>query len=458
MKKFMQIKQGLTLVGRTKVWVVALVLLVSSCDGLFEAEVTTNVVTDDIVRSGYVGAQLTARASYDRLVNVLDNVTIYAALASDEANAHTGQITLGELDLGTWGPASPDINFAYSGLHDARGQADRFLNEFFDLFDLTQNYPADGPNVDVRAQTLQAYATLMRGWSTLYLGFIFEEVNFEREAPVSSDEAIRRAITDFQAIESGYANGTYTEAVFEGISIREAANSLLAKAHLQLGDYPATLSALDRGFTQSTPTAGDDGELVAIFSSSGSINQINGNAIYSEAGNLNSPSKSWSMTSFYIGMGQLDARVAVDSTTANGDPFVPNADNDREEMGIALGYSSPVVLEKYLVDAVEDAGLRLLSWQDNALMRAEALIQSGQVSDGVTELNTVRAEARSPEGDPVALSTAATMQDALNDLLLERRLEFAAEVGDRFITLRRHGIQHGDSGRPHALPIPSTEF
>ena len=163
------------------------------------------------------------------------------------------------------------------------------------------------------------------------------------------------------------------------------------------------------------------------------------------------------MTQYYIDMGTQDARVSVDSVTVDGDPFVPNADNDREEQGIDLGYVSPSVLKKYLAATVENSGLRVLSWQDVTLMRAEALIQSGQIAAGVAEINKVRALAKKMDGTPVPPSQAATQQEALAAVLVERRLEFAAEVADRFITLRRQGVLHEEQPREYAFPIPSTE-
>ena len=427
----------------------ACALFTTGCDGLFDAEVSTVVDEEDIIRSGYSGAILLARAPYDRMANVLDNISVYGAMATDEAFAHSGQVTLGDLDTGSWSDTSPEINFAYSGLHDARGQADRFLTDFIDRFDLSDGFPtADGVSVEVREQTLRDYATLMRGWSTLYLGLLFEEVNFDQGAPVSSEEAIRRAITDLQAVRDGGG-----EDVFEGIALAEAANTLLAKAYLQLGENDSAAQAAANGYTEDT--AG--GAIVAFYTGS-SLNSIDGNAIFSTVGDEDEQEKVWAMTRWYIDRSNDDARIAVDSTTVNGDPFLQTADSDLEERGVNLGYVSPSVLEKYLAPSVETEPVRLLSWQDNALTRAEALIRSGDVDGGVDLINDVRDAASDPDGGDLPDVDADDSEGALALVRTERRIELAAEIADRFITLRRFGIQHEYGDRPYAFPIPNTEL
>ena len=421
----------------------------AGCDSLFDAEVSTVVDEEDIIRSGYPGALLLARAPYDRLANVLDNIAVYGAMASDEANVHSGQVTFGDLDTGTWSATSPEVNFAYAGLHDARGQADRFLNDFLDRFDLSDGFPSgdDAPSVEVREQTFRRYATLMRGWATLYLGLLFEEVNFDGGAPVSSEEAIRRAITDLESVRDGGG-----EDVFEGIALPEAASTLLAKAHLQLGEYGAAAQAAADGYAPDT-----EGGAIVEFYTGSELNAINGNAIFSAVGDEDEQEKVFAMTRYYIDRSDDDARIAIDSTTVQGEPFVQTADSDLEEMGVDLGYVAPSVLEKYLAPSVIAEPVRLLAWQDNTLTRAEALIQQGDVDEGVALINAVRDAASQPDGSPLPDVEASDADEALDLVRTERRLELAAEIGDRFITLRRFGIPHEYGDRPHAFPIPNTE-
>ena len=425
-------------------------LVSTGCDSLFDAENSVIVDEDDIIRSGYPGALLLARGPYDRLANVLDNIAVYGAVATDEGNAHSGQVTFADLDTGDWTPATPEVNFTYAGLQDARGQATRFLDEFLDRIDVADGLPASaGVTAEVRTETFRDYATLMRGWATLYLGFMFEQVNFDQQAPVSPDEAIRMAITDLQAVRNGGG-----EDVFEGIALKEAAATLLARAYLQLGDYDAAADAAEDGYAPST--AGD-GQITAVYTSS-TFNGINGNAIFSSVGDEDETEKIWSMTAFYADQGETDARVAVDSTTAGGDPFVQSADNNLEEQGIALGYVSPLVLEKYLASSVLNQPVRLLAWQDSDLTRAEALIRMDDVEGGVDLINDVRAAARQPDGSPLPEVSASDVPSALALVRAERRVEFAAENADRFVTLRRFGVLQEYSGGPYAFPIPNTEL
>lgn len=426
-------------------------LLVSAgCDGLFDAENTNVVDEDDIIRSGYPGALLLARGPYDRLANVMDNVAVYGAVATDEANAHSGQVTFADLDTGEWTRSSPEVNFAYSGLQDARGQATRFLDEFLDRIDVADGFPASsGVSVEDRTETFRDYATLVRGWATLYLGLLFEQVNFDQQAPVSPEAAIRLAIADLEAVRSGSG-----EATFEGVALKEAAATLLARAYLQLGDYPAAAAAAQNGYA---PTTAGTGQITAVFTSS-AFNAINGNAIFSTVGDEDEAEKVWSMTAFYATQGETDARVAVDSTTAGGDAFIQSADNSLEERGVSLGYVSPLVLEKYLAPSVQQEPVRLLAWQDTDLTRAEALIRTGDVSGGVALINGVRAAASQPDGRALPAVSASGAEAALALVRAERRLEFAVENADRFVTLRRFGVVQEYSGGPLAFPIPDTEL
>ncbi len=74
------------------------------------------------------------------------------------------------------------------------------------------------------------------------------------------------------------------------------------------------------------------------------------------------------------------------------------------------------------------------------LIRGEARIQLGKISDGISDLNVLRARASLPA--PNNLSTIPvnlSKDDALLMVEKERRLELSAELGNRFFDLKRNG-------------------
>lgn len=438
----------------------------ASCSNIFEAEVSTNVTTNELLRTGYSGAVLQMRGSYQRLANVMDDIIVSGEVASDNAEECGGFTSQRDMDYGEFYNFAPEVNLIYAGLHDARGQADLFLNEYIEQYDLTLNYAGGAVPVATRKQTMIAYARLIRGWSTMYLGMLFSKVNFNRAASVTAEEALRRAAQDFAAVEAAYASANAPEAVFEGIDIRRAAATLNAKTQLQLGAFDAAIQAATAGYTATSGGTGAAAGTVsmAFLRTASNISTIDGNLIFTLVGNTANAQKQFAMNKWFLQNDSLEARIALDSTIPTGAKHVLNAAVDLEAFrGYTLGYRSsasvvtPRTPRKHAASTVQNNPIRLLSWQDNLLIWAEALIRKGDVTAGIAKLNELRATAKNDRSVAVPLRTATTSEAALNDILWERRVEFMCEGGDRFITLRRFAVPHYESKTQYALPIPSTE-
>lgn len=442
------------------VWMVC-----SSCANIFQAEVSTNVTTDNLLRTGYSGALLQMRGSYQRLANVMDDIVVSGEVASDNAEECGGFTSQRDMDYGEFYNFAPEINLIYAGLHDARGQADLFLTQYINSYDLTVNYGGGTVPVETRKRTMTAFAQLVRGWATLYLGSLFSNVNFNRGTPISAEETLRRAAQDFAAIEAAYGSATPPEAVFEGIDLRRAAATLNAKAQLQLGAFDATIQAASGGYAPTTGGAMAAGAVtISFLRTASNISTVDGNLIFTLIGNSANPQKQFAMNSWFLQNDSLDQRIALDSTLPTGQKHVFNAAVDLELFrGYVLGYRTnatvvtPRVPSKYVASTVQLKPLRLLSWQDNVLTWAEALVRKGDVPAGIAKLNEIRTLARTDRGAAAPLRAPTTRDAALNDLLWERRVEFLCEGADRFITLRRFGIQHYESRVQYAFPIPNTE-
>lgn len=441
-------------------------LLGIACSNIFQAEVSTNVTTDNLLQTGYSGAVLQMRGSYQRLANVMDDITVSGEVATDNAEECGGFTSQRDMDYGEFYNFAPEVNLIYAGLHDARGQADSFLNEYIEKYDLTLNYTGGTVPVATRKQSMIAFARLVRGWSTMYLGMLFSKVNVNRAAALTPEEVLRRAAEDFTAIEALYSSATAPEAVFEGIELRRAAATLNAKTQLQLGAFDAAIQAATAGYTPTSGVAGASAGFIGIafLRTASNISTIDGNLIFTLIGNTANAQKQFAMNKWFLQNDSLEARIALDSTLPTGAKFVFNAAVDLEIFrAYSLGYRTsasvvtPRIARKHAASTVQGTQLRLLSWQDNVLTWAEALIRKGDLAGGVAKLNEIRSLAKNDRNLAVPLRTATTREAALNDILWERRVEFMCEDADRFITLRRFAIPHYESKAQYALPIPNTE-
>lgn len=103
---------------------------------------------------------------------------------------------------------------------------------------------------------------------------------------------------------------------------------------------------------------------------------------------------------------------------------------------------------KYKVRAISTATIPItenaimLRLAEQYLIRAEARIHANKIADGIDDLNALRTRARAAATVAVpnplpALSTTLNMTDALKAAEHERQVEMFAEMGDRWLTLKR---------------------
>jgi hypothetical protein len=436
--------------------------LIMSCDNAFQANESTIIAPDNVLGSGYPGATVMALGPWNRLVNVMDDVSYMPEVATENVDETDSFQSSGDFDQGVWHNGESEINVIYSGLHDARKEADLFLTLYLDKFDLTYNYPtsAGTPPVATRANTLRAYTRLIRGWSTLYLGLLFEQVNFDQGERLSPQIAVDRAIEDFKAVDAMYdlpVNAPETR--WNGLNIRKAANTLLAKAYLQSAKYPEALAASAKGL-QKTDSQADRTLMAPYEQAIGSGPGTGSNALYT-AGSANSTvtNKRYSMNKFFIAEDPKDNRVDLDSTTTSGQRFVQFGGNDRSiNSGYVLGFTAPRILRKMSSATLSTSFIRILSWQENMLISAEAKMKTGNVPGGIADLNLIRVDVRTDAGQPVPLASATDLQSGMNALEYEIRMEMCGEIAEYFIALHRWGRKHSvNTSKDFLLPIPITE-
>ena len=117
-------------------------------------------------------------------------------------------------------------------------------------------------------------------------------------------------------------------------------------------------------------------------------------------------------------------------------------------------------VQKYFRSASNDDDVPLIRLAEMHLIRAEATArQSAAVAASVLEdINVIRSRAGL---DPLAVADISSNEDALEEILLQRRLEFAFE-GHRFSDLKRFGLAEALFGPTEAYrvlwPIPFIQL
>jgi hypothetical protein len=243
------------------------------------------------------------------------------------------------------------------------------------------------------------------------------------------------------------------------VNIRKAANTLLAKAYLQSGKYTEALAASAKGL-QKTDSQADRTMMAPYEQAVGSGPGTGSNALYT-AGSANSTvtNKRYSMNKFFIAEDPKDNRVDLDSTTSGGQRFVQFGGNDRNiNSGYVLGFNAPRVLRKMASTTLAGSFIRIISWQENTLISAEAKMKTGNIAGGIADINLIRVDVRTDAGQPVPLASATDLQSGMNALEYEIRMEMCGEIAEYFIALHRWGRKHSvNTSKDFMLPIPITE-
>ncbi len=262
-----------------------------------------------------------------------------------------------------------------------------------------------------------------------------------------ADEVYTQIIQDLKDAEGLLGEG-YTTADLKTTSTdrvrpnKWAATALLARVYLFTGDYPNAVTESSKVIGQST--------LYNLETLDNAFLKDSKEAI-------------WELQS-----------VQNNINTYDGNLFILIA---------APAYSNPVSLSNYVYNAFEAGDNRKVKWTgsltttgtgaatyhysykykvrspgsatipltentivmrlaEQYLIRAEANIRSGNIAQGIADLNILRNRARAAVSlaipDPLpALSSSMTSTDALKAVEYERQVEMFTEMGDRWLTLKR---------------------
>lgn len=277
-----------------------------------------------------------------------------------------------------------------------------------------------------------------------------------------------------------------------GRATKGAAESLLARVYLFLGDYPnvekyamAVINSneysLEPDFSDANSVKGEMGvESIFEIGALGEKEGIeNGGDFYANVqGVRGTPNRGWGFNrpsmdllhTFEPGDPRRDKTVIflgeiLDGVTIKGDVQTPDmtlsGNGDTVEIEC---YNQKVWTPGTTVAATQGYDRRLIRYADVLLMAAEALNQDGKPAQALIYLNQVRARARGGNNN-ILPDITVTSKSALQDIILhERRVELALE-GLRFWDLVRTG--RADSvlgplgfkkGKNELLPIPQQEI
>jgi hypothetical protein len=434
----------------------------SSCNKLVSVQAPNTVLVSSTVYSNPATATAALLGIYSKMMEDLHfpsiNTTLYAGLAADELLNYSSTPALAEFYQNALTTTNPDINAYWSDAYQYIYDANSVIEGL-----------ALSPSLDpVFKKSLTAEAKFIRAFCHFYLVNLFGDVplitttNYQSNGMASrapASQVYAQIISDLKDAQSGLGND-FVDA--SGLPTAErvrpnqwAATSLLARVYLYTGDWADaesqaaaiinhtelfTLSGLDSVFLKNSTEAiwqlmpvtnsGPDTWEGYVFNLTTAPSGISGTALSPQV-----------MQAFETG----DQRSShwTDSITAAGQTF-----------HYAYKYkvkTTSVFTEYYMV-------LRLA---EQYLIRAEAQANQNKIPSATADLNLIRERSGLPDLDP-----GQSQQDCLLAIQRERRVEFFAEWGQRWLDLKRTGqsgivlapLKTNWQATDTLFPIPQTEI
>ena len=276
-----------------------------------------------------------------------------------------------------------------------------------------------------------------------------------------------------------------------GRATRGAANALLARVYLFLGDFEkaethamAVINSgeygLETDFTDANGVNGNNG-LESVFEI-GALQvegfYSGGNQYANTQGVRGTPNRGWGFNrptldlrnSFENGDPRLQGTIidlndTIDGIVILGDPNTPDETEDEDGNLVEIEcYNRKVWVPGTTTITQWGHHRRLIRYADVLLMAAEALNENNKPTEALQYLNMVRARARGSNND-ILPDITTTDQVALREIIyLERRHELAME-GHRFWDLIRTGRAPQVlgplgfvEGKHELMPIPQSEI
>ncbi|MEM1327021.1 MAG: RagB/SusD family nutrient uptake outer membrane protein [Bacteroidota bacterium] len=426
-------------------------------------------------------------------------------LRSDDNVSGGGQLETprNQLLIGTHDPANPVMGNVWSGLYRVILRANIVINNAPNAEDISS---------DVRDRIV-GEALFARGFAYYQLGTLWGGVPiftefataFDDTKPRSTqEETMAQAISDLQAAASSLPEKSATD---PGRFTRGAANGMLGRAHLFLGDYTAAKTAL-----QNVVNSGEYSLVDEYDDNFQEENEYNTESVmeigYADIGQFN-----WNPTGDNLGNeGSVRSQeysaigwrnlipspslIEEHESPANGDekrdprldknfyftgdPFAAGASTltaeaQRGNSVMVNGEEQKISWRKYSIMYKLDPGgyritginHRVLRYAEVLINLAEAELESGNRGTAVDLLNQVRAR---PSVDMPAYPTAnypvSTDEEVMRAIIHEKRVEHCSEQirNIDIIRWRKEGkldkepLDYFVAGKYELLPIPQGEI
>lgn len=446
----------------------ASLVLFSACNKLVDAPAPSSVVESSTVYASDANAELGMQGVYLQIMDNArgpynGNVTIYSALSADELDFALPPNALNRTEDSFYLNQVNPGNLLNANFYTGSYHIIYFLNSMLDGF--------SGPNGLSAAKdtALTGEVKLLRAWIYFYLVNLYGDVPLVTATLYSATATQPRAPTtavwqqilnDLQdaqkALPAGYITNDRTRPV------QAVALALLARVWLYRGNWSQAAMA-------ASQVIGDgrfqlEADLTRVF--------LNG-----------SQEAIWQFRPVYSQ--QLPTLETVAVATAEGAAFLPKNDS------AAPGY----VLQNSLLNSWEAGDQRVSAWTKKAVVRGRSIVYPWKYKQAVrpqvdaeyetvlrlAELYLIRAEARARMGDMSGAAAdlnvvrqraglggttaGGTVDDLLDAIMRERRVELMAEWGHRWLDLKRTGMANvvlqGKAGwiaTDTLYPIPASEL
>ncbi|MFZ6010215.1 MAG: hypothetical protein ACOYXT_07670 [Bacteroidota bacterium] len=358
----------------------------------------------------------------------------------------------------------------------AYGQANTFLMEWTQMYFLNNAMNVllskiDGAtytgDADAKKKTLKAWAHWWKGYAysrigSMYIaGVITDEPNKTNNNFVTNADIINEANENFDAAKTfldGIANAaTYqqilgalipaafqtgkggvptTQAWIRNMNTMKARNLLVNKrvANMNAADWVTLQNLTNSGIQQNDP--------VFVVKT---VENFSNSVIDPNFGNVASYTATESGQTFFVSERLMQDFRPGDDRAANNFELLTSPEVNKRGRGLGFG------TRWYLVDGGKGVGNALTyvhtdgygvddtyiagSFEENELMRAEVMIQTGNISGGTAIIDAIRTN----QGANLAAIGAVTKTQALEELRSERRIALLFR-GMAFYDARRMGI------------------
>jgi SusD family. len=430
-----------------------ILVLSAGCSSLVEVDMPTNQLTDDEVFADSASA-----------IGALSR--IYFVLGNNLNNNFNKQVSL-YVDEYTL-TSSSNTDFYRSMLTALDGTNANIWSHLYQIVyacnDILEQVPASSRlSENVKAQLISE-AKFLRAYAYFYLqntyGYIplllQTDVNINRIAAQVDDSAVFAQIQ--QDLEEAKAGLSIDYPSTNKVRVnRWASAALLARVQLYQGNWPAAEAEATAVINSAVYGPIDDMDQVFQANSREAIFQIwTPNGFISDATQLipanNTTPPLYTVTdalyeSFEMGDRRKDYWTA-NSTIENNE-------------GASTIYHRPFKYRNRAANTSDPEYLMVLRLAEQYLIRAEARMRQGNLSDAINDLNVIRKRADLP-----TLRADISPEECFEAIFKERRVELFGEWGHRFFDLKRTGQldavmkAYKDTWRSNAavFPIPQNEL